>query len=125
MLWRHSGVARHLVEKYPNLIVWHCSNHPLEIAVNDVRAMSAVCHMNTFFDKLYAVYSTFPKNKVELESVALQISIKLNSIGRVLGTRWVSSSARSVRAIWKNYPALYKHFHEASMDQNRTSRERA
>jgi hypothetical protein len=42
-----------------------------------------------------------------------------------LCTRWVSSSARPVRAIWQNYPALNKHVHEASMDQNRTRRERA
>jgi hypothetical protein len=30
-----------------------------------------------------------------------------------------------VRAIWNNYPALYKHFHNASVDPNRTGRERA
>jgi hypothetical protein len=120
MLGRPAGVARHLVEKYPNLIVWHCSDHCLEIAVNDiVREMSAVCHMKTFFVKLYAVYSASPKNKAELESVALQLSIRLNSIGRILGTCWVSSSARSVRAICKNYPALYKHFHDASMNQTK------
>jgi hypothetical protein len=48
MLGRHAGVAGRLVEKYPNLIVWHCSNHRLEIPVNDVvREMSAVCHMTT------------------------------------------------------------------------------
>jgi hypothetical protein len=121
MLGRHAGVARFLVEKYPNLIVRHCSNHRLEIAMNDVaREMSAVCHVKIFFDKLYAVYSASPKNRAELESVALQLSIRLNAIGR-----WVSSSARPVRAVWKNYTALYKHFHEASVDQNRTSSERA
>jgi hypothetical protein len=43
----------------------------------------------------------------------------------VLGTHWVSSSALSVRAIWKNYPALYKHFQGASMDQNWMSSERS
>jgi hypothetical protein len=49
MLGRHGGVARNLVEKYPLLIVWHCSNHRLEIVVNKVvREMSAVCHMKTF-----------------------------------------------------------------------------
>jgi hypothetical protein len=126
MLGRHAGVARHLVEKCPNLIIWHCGNHCLEIAVNDIgQEMLAVCHMKTFFDKFYAVYSACPKNKAELESVALQTSTRLNSIGHVLGTCWVSSSARSIRAIWKNYPALYKHFHKASMDQNRMSSERA
>jgi hypothetical protein len=73
MLERHADVAWHCVEKYPNLIVWHCSNHHLEIAVNDVvREMSTVCHMKTFFDKFpFTVH--LQKNKDELESVALQL----------------------------------------------------
>ena len=127
LLGRHAGVAQLLLQMYPQLIVWHCSNHRLEIAVNDtVREMSTVCHMQSFFDKLYSVYSVSPKNKSELETVAAQLSMRLNTIGRVLGTtRWVSSSARSVRAIWNNYPALYKHFHNASVDPKRTGRERA
>jgi hypothetical protein len=71
MLGRHAGIARHLVENYPNPILWHCSNHRLEIAVNDVvREMSAVYHMKTFFDKMYVVYSESRKNKAELQSVA-------------------------------------------------------
>jgi hypothetical protein len=44
VLGKHAGVVRHLVEKYLNLIVWLCSNHRFEIALNDVvREMSAVC----------------------------------------------------------------------------------
>jgi hypothetical protein len=35
-----------------------------------------------FFEKLYAVYSASPKNKAELEAIALQLSIRLNSIER-------------------------------------------
>jgi hypothetical protein len=106
MLGRHAGVMRHLVEKYPNLIVWLCSNHRLEIAVNDVREMSAVCLMKTFFEKLYDVYSASPKNKGELESVALQLSIRLNSVECVLGTCWVLSSARSIKSYLEELSSL-------------------
>jgi hypothetical protein len=77
--------------------------------------------MQTVFDKLHDVYSVSPKNINELELADLQLSIKLDSVGRVLGTRCVLSSALSVRYIWKNYPALYKYLHEASADQTRTS----
>jgi hypothetical protein len=51
--------------------VLRSSSHRLEIAVNDtVREMSTVCHMQSFFDKLYSLYSASPKNKAELETVA-------------------------------------------------------
>ncbi|XP_065645708.1 E3 SUMO-protein ligase KIAA1586-like [Hydra vulgaris] len=66
-----------------------------------------------------------PKNKKELETVAMALRVKLNSIGRILGTRWVSSSARSVMAVWNNYAALYQHFHESSLDLRRNGGDRA
>jgi hypothetical protein len=45
-------IAQHLVENYIILISRHYCNCRLEIAVNDVRETSAVCHRKTFFDKL-------------------------------------------------------------------------
>jgi hypothetical protein len=53
--------------------------------VKDIREMSAVCHMKTFLDTLYAIYGAPPKHKAKMESVALQLSIRLNSIGNVWG----------------------------------------
>ena len=35
MLGRKSGVATRLQQMYPNLIVWYCLNHRLELAVGD------------------------------------------------------------------------------------------
>jgi hypothetical protein len=46
------------------------------------------------FNKLYAVYSASPKNKAELESIALKLDITLNSI-----ECWVPSNAHSVRVV--------------------------
>uniref|UniRef100_A0A3Q1EYJ4 HAT C-terminal dimerisation domain-containing protein n=1 Tax=Acanthochromis polyacanthus TaxID=80966 RepID=A0A3Q1EYJ4_9TELE len=36
MLGRRAGVAAQLCARFPNLFVWHCSNHRLELAVGDV-----------------------------------------------------------------------------------------
>jgi hypothetical protein len=49
---RYAGIAQHLVEKYPNLIFWHCSNHCLELALDDVSEWLAVSRMKTFFDSV-------------------------------------------------------------------------
>ncbi|XP_065650267.1 E3 SUMO-protein ligase KIAA1586-like [Hydra vulgaris] len=98
MLGKKAGVAQLLLNQFPNLILWHCSNHRLDAS---------------------------PKNKKEMETVAMALSVKLNSIGRILGTRWVSSSARSVMAVWNNYAALYQYFHGSSLDLRRMGGDRA
>jgi hypothetical protein len=45
-------------------------------------------------------------------------------IERVLGTRWVASSFRSVMAVWQDYEVLVLHFEEARNDENRDKKER-
>ncbi|MGH0172170.1 UNVERIFIED_CONTAM: hypothetical protein FKN15_071320 [Acipenser sinensis] len=110
---------------FPDIIVWHCSNHRLELAVADVvEEVSATYGMKSFFDKLYSLYSASPKKQAELQECARAL-IRLNAVGRILGTRWVSSSARSVRAVWQNYAALVQHFENASKDTSRDSKQQA
>jgi len=95
MLGRKAGVASKLREKFPKLIILHCCNHRLELAVNDVvNETSSVCHMKSFFDKLYRLYSASPKNCSELNECAASLGVQVNKIGRLLGVRWVASSAR-------------------------------
>ena len=51
--------------------------------------------------------------------------MQLYSIGKVLDTRWVSSSLRAVKAVWDSFPALHNHFSIASQDPSRDGREKA
>jgi hypothetical protein len=37
MLGRKKGVAARLVEMFADVLVWHCCNHRLQLADNDVR----------------------------------------------------------------------------------------
>ena len=41
---KKSGVAKKLMEKYPDIIVWHCLNHRLQLSVGD--AVSEVVGVN-------------------------------------------------------------------------------
>ena len=34
-------------------------------------------------------------------------------------TRWVASSSHAVESFWRNYPALYKHFHTLSQSNDK------
>ena len=120
MLGRKSGVVSQILGKYPNVIIWHCLNHRLELAVSDaIGEVTAVNHFQIFFDKLYSIYSRSPKNKHELESCALEVDAQLRKVGRIFDVRWLASSYRTVSAVWDNYQSLCLHFQKASNDPNK------
>uniref|UniRef100_A0A8C8RJZ3 HAT C-terminal dimerisation domain-containing protein n=1 Tax=Pelusios castaneus TaxID=367368 RepID=A0A8C8RJZ3_9SAUR len=117
MLGCKRGVKRLLIDKFPSVIVWHCANHRLELSVADtVKVISGINRFKSFLDKLYVLYHASPKNSRELHSCAEILEVELLKIGRVLSTRWVSSSFRSVFAVWNIYEALVKHFEECTYE---------
>jgi hypothetical protein len=126
MLGKNSGVATRLKTMFPNLVVWHCSNHRLELALNDVvDEFYGINHFKIFMDKLYTLYHQSPKNQNELREAANSLDCEILKIGRILSVRWVASSRRTVNAVLKNYPALCEHFNRASTDMSRDARERS
>ncbi|XP_055497234.1 E3 SUMO-protein ligase KIAA1586-like [Leucoraja erinacea] len=117
MLGKNSGVATRLTARYPNLFTWHCMNHRLELAVNDaVDEVQAVNHFKVFMDKLHNLYSQSNKNSRELMEAAQEMGSQVLKIGRVLNTRWLASSFRSVKVVWRSYEALNRHFENAAGD---------
>ena len=125
MLGKRGGVATKLLDTFPQLIVWHCLNHRLELAVGDsVKDVTEVNHFKAFLDTLYALYNQSPKNQRELAEAATDVEAKLQKIGRVLDVRWSASSFRTVKAVWNSYSALHKHFENASEDTSRVSKVR-
>uniref|UniRef100_A0A8C8RZV8 E3 SUMO-protein ligase KIAA1586-like n=1 Tax=Pelusios castaneus TaxID=367368 RepID=A0A8C8RZV8_9SAUR len=117
MLGRKAGVAAKLKTRFPRLISWHCFNHRLELAVADaIKCCSEVNHFKSFVDSMYALYSQSPKCLRELAECASDLEVQLNRIGRVLDVRWVASSCRTVRAVWRSYAALHSHFLKKSTD---------
>ena len=51
--------------------------------------------------------------------------MEVKKIGRILDTRWVASSFRTVSAVWNNFHPLCAHFEKASNDPERNSKDRA
>jgi hypothetical protein len=126
MVGRTSGVGKALQNKLqqPDIIIWHCLNHRLELAVHDCIAdMNVINHFKSFIGTIYALFSQLQKNLNELKTVASKLSVQLTKIGRVLDSLWVSSSFRSVSAVWNGYSALVTHFKEAAIDTQRTANE--
>ncbi|GBL81469.1 E3 SUMO-protein ligase KIAA1586 [Araneus ventricosus] len=126
MLGTQSGVAQKLTEKYPNIILWHCMKHRIELAVSDsVDDLGAVNHFQFVKDKLYTLYSKSPKNQRKLAECSRELDLQLNKIGRILGTRWIARSFKSITAVWYGYQVLHFHFNKVKDDKSRTSTERS
>ena len=120
MLGCKSVLKKLLSERFPSIIVWHCANHGLELAVGDaVKKTSEINRFKSFIDKLYVIYHASPKNSRELHLCAELLGAELLQIGRILSTRWVSSSLRTVLAVWNNFESLVYHFEEAMHDPTR------
>ena len=124
MLGCKSGVKKLLKEKFPSVLVWHCTNHRLELSVGDtVKQVSGINRFKAFIDKLYVLYHDSPKNSRELQICANLLEAELLKIGRMLSTRWVASSFRSVLAAWEDYAVLVQHFEEAKLDPTRDKKD--
>ncbi|KAJ8875955.1 hypothetical protein PR048_023863 [Dryococelus australis] len=51
MLGKHSAVAQKCLFQYPNVIIWHCLNYRLELALaNSVDVVGGVNHFHIFID---------------------------------------------------------------------------
>jgi hypothetical protein len=119
MFGSRGGVSKLLKDKFSSVIVWHCTNHRLELSVHDtVKDVAGTNRFKSFIDKLYVVYHASPKYARELQSCTTMLDMQILKIGRVLGTWWVASSFRSVMAVWQDYKALLLHFEEAENDKN-------
>jgi hypothetical protein len=83
MLGRKTGVATEMKREFPNLVVWHCCSHRLELAVSDMRnEVQGINHFHSLFDKLYSLYSMSPKNQRELTECSSSLSQQLKTIGK-------------------------------------------
>lgn len=121
-----SGVVARIRALFPDVTGWHCTAHRLKLAMSDMfKATGATDHFKILMNKLYLLYHNSNKNRMDLKECAESLDIQLCKIGRILNTRWVASSFRTVEALWYNYPALHKHFSEAAADSSRNSATRS
>jgi hypothetical protein len=109
-----------------DILKQHCMNHKLELMAHRVAEdMNHVSHLRQFMDTLYAYFSQSPKNVRSLALVAAELQIVIMKIGRIFDVRWLSSSYRSINALWKSLPALCKFFQDKSIDASIPSKDRA
>ena len=111
MMGRKSGVSAKLIKEFPNIIIWHCLNHHLQLALDDaITNVNQVNHFKKNLDKIYSIYHQSNKNQAEISAIAEDLEIEILKMGCVLGLRWAACSLRAANAVWRACPALYTHF---------------
>lgn len=107
----NSSVSTILKSKIPNLIIWHCLAHRLELSVNDVRKQhTSIDQFQQTFKKIYKFYSKSSKNVSQIEKISKSLGTQFKKIGKLFTIRWSASSHQAVKAILHNFKALCKHF---------------
>ena len=121
-----SGVGKKLKDQFPALVLWHCMNHRLELAVLDaVKSINGFYTLESFFNKIYSTYSFSAKMQRELKEIASKLDVELRKIGKVFTIRWAASTYRAVYALWCSFPALHEHFSTLAKDDSIDSVKRA
>ena len=104
---------------------FHCMAHRLELVVDDaLKAVTSTNHFQSFIAALHSLYSQSTKCENELRAAAVETETQLLRIKGIFTVRWVASSFRAVRAVWKDFVALTAHFEYASKDSGRSRSER-
>lgn len=126
LLGKHNGVAVQLQRKFPSIFILHCMSHRLELAVSDcAKSVKGIQQFIKFVGCIYTFYSMSPKNVRALSEICSELDIIMLKVGKVFDVRWVASSFKTVRAIWQNYEALYKHFDAESKVESRIATQKA
>lgn len=111
-----------LKQDFPKVQSIHCLAHRLELAVKDCLKEVAGCNQFEFFvAKLYALYHQSSKNARLLQEAAAELNVQILKIGHIFTLRWVASSFQTVKAVWKDYPALARQFKTATDDTSSRS----
>lgn len=122
---KNSGLVVRLKEKFPNVQSVHCMAHRLELAVKDaLKQAPGTNQFEIFISKLYSLYNQSTRNARLLREAAAELDIQILRIGQIFTIRWVASSFETVKAVWKDFPALALHFKTASEDTSRNDLDR-
>nr|XP_012296976.1 E3 SUMO-protein ligase KIAA1586 homolog isoform X2 [Aotus nancymaae] len=112
ILGRKSGITTKLLENFPEIIIWNCLNHRLQLSLDDsISEIKQINHLKIFLAKIYSIYHQPNKNQTKLlGTVAKELETEIIKIGRVMGPKWAACSLQAATAVWHAYPVLYLHF---------------
>ena len=111
-------------DEFPDIVLWHCLNHRLQLAVgNALNATSATNDLQSFLESLCSYIASHRRTRENLVAVPMICISASKRIGKVFTILWVASSFRAVSP--HSFAALAQHFQNASKNETRQSAEKA
>lgn len=105
-----TGASLRLKRDFPNIQSNHCLAHRLELAVHD--SLKRLLDVTTL---------SFSSPGCTTSPPRMQDILRIRQIFTI---RCVANSLNAIQAVWKNYPALVRHFKTASEDTSHSDTER-
>ncbi|KAF3833306.1 hypothetical protein F7725_026971 [Dissostichus mawsoni] len=98
----------------------HCLAHRLELSVKDaLKEVGGTNQFEIFISHLYSLYNQSTMNSRLLKEAAAELNMEILKIGQIFTIRWVASSFKTVKAVWKDFPTLALHFKTSSENASR------
>ena len=98
-----NGVQRLMKDILPQILVNHCINHNLELAVLDLKKSEEhLQNFETTVKNIFNFYHWSPKRRRELSNIAVDLNEKLLRFGGLKQIRWLSSQKRATEQLTKN-----------------------
>ncbi|KAF3834417.1 hypothetical protein F7725_025621 [Dissostichus mawsoni] len=104
--------------------IWLRTGSCANMAPDALKEVGGTNQFEIFISHLYSLYNQSTRNFRLLKEAAAELNMEILKIGQIFTIRWVASSFKTVKAVWKDFPALALHFKTSSENASRNDLER-
>ena len=115
----NSGVAQLLKQLFPWIIITHCVNHNLELAILDTK--KGCPYMEQFNETVKIVFKCYhysAKRRNEFEEICESANEECKHFGGIQTIRWAASANRALLSIKHNWRLTIDHLGNISNERN-------
>ena len=110
----YGGLGALLKELSPWLMVVHCFNHRLELAIKDTFKLTAFNNIDEMLAVLYKLYKTSAKRQRELQWFGEGWQRPVPCPTKATGTRWIDHKIRTMQIVLEHFSPLLAHVESLS-----------
>lgn len=120
----HAGLVAKIRETAPWLVLVHCFNHRIELAIKDAFDASSFSKIDQMLRVLHSLYNASPKRYRELKRLAEAWQTSIPKPTKATGIRWIKHKTNAMKIALENYGAFLSHIESLSQtDSNAAKRE--
>lgn len=110
----YSGVLTQLKNEREWLVMIHCVNHRLELALKAVvQSFDRFSEVDSFYQSIWSLLKNSGKLKAEIKTACEALNITCYELSKIHGTRFLNHRRRGLKKLLHNWPALITAFDNA------------